>query len=509
MENTAEILQENTQLKEILSEKDSIIQRKTQRIQLLEEFIRSLQQKQFGASSEKLAAVQPDLFVEAEDEVAAEAVDLVADDQGITIAAHQRKKQRLSIPAELPRVDIIHDLPENQKVCPHDGTTLKLMGHESHEQLEIIPAKIQVLHHKRLKYACPCCSSYLVTANKPAQPIEKSIASPALLAYVTTQKYVDGLPLYRQTEIFKRIGIDMDRSTLATWMVKCGQLVQPLINLIHEKMLEQSLLHMDETRVQVLNEPGRAAQAQSFMWVLRSTMPTCSAVLFHYEPTRSGAVAQNLLCDFSGALMVDGYAGYNAVCQKNAIVRLGCWAHTRRKFVEAQQAQPTKKTGKADQALAYIQQLYRIEQDIKEKSSSEKLIARQQHAKLVIDKIKLWLDKSVSQSPPQSAIGKALYYLQSQWLCLIRYIESGDYPIDNNAAENAIRPFVVGRKAWLFSASQNGATSSANLYSLIETAKANGLEPHAYLKKIFTELPNVKTVDDVESLLPWNCKAVV
>ncbi len=172
----------------------------------------------------------------------------------------------------------------------------------------------------------------------------------------------------------------MDRSTLATWMVKCGQLVQPLINLIHEKMLEQSLLHMDETRVQVLNEPGRAAQAQSFMWVLRSTMPTCAAVLFHYEPTRSGAVAQELLRDFSGALMVDGYAGYNAVCQKNTIVRLGCWAHARRKFVVAQQAQPIKKTGKADQALAYIQQLYRIEQDIKEKSSHEKLIVRQQHA---------------------------------------------------------------------------------------------------------------------------------
>jgi transposase len=508
MENTAEILQENTQLKEILSEKDSIIERKTQRIQLLEEFIRSLQQKQFGASSEKLEAVQPDLFVEAEDEADA-AVNLAAEDHGIIIAAHQRKKQRLSIPAELPRVDIIHDLPEDQKVCPHDGSTLKLIGHESHEQLEIIPAKMQVLHHKRLKYACLCCSSYLVTANKPVQPIEKSIASPALLAYVTTQKYVDGLPLYRQTEIFKRIGIAMDRSTLATWMVKCGQLVQPLINLIHEKMLEQPLLHMDETRVQVLNEPGRAAQAHSFMWVLRSTMPTCAAVLFYYEPTRSGAVAQELLRDFSGALMVDGYAGYNAVCQKNTIMRLGCWAHARRKFVEAQQVQPAKKTGKADQALAYIQQLYRIEQDIKEKNSSEKFIVRQQHAKPIVDKIKSWLDKSVSQSPPQSVIGKALYYLQSQWSLLVCYLESGDYPIDNNPAENAIRPFVVGRKAWLFSTSQNGATSSANLYSLIETAKANGLEPHAYLKKIFAELPNVKTVDDIESLLPWNCKTVV
>jgi transposase len=244
-----------------------------------------------------------------------------------------------------------------------------------------------------------------------------------------------------------------------------------------------------------------------------------------YEPTRSGAVAHELLRDFSGALMVDGYAGYNVACRKNNIARLGCWAHVRRKFFDAQQAQPNRflllqnrhtvhpvhkgKTGKADQALAFIQQLYRIEGEIKEKNSPEKLFARQQQSKPILEKIKLWLEKSIAQSPPQSAIGKALFYLHEQWPCLIRYVESGDYPIDNNPAENAIRPFVIGRKSWLFSASQNGATSSANLYSLIETAKANGLEPHTYLQKIFTELPNAKTVEDIENLLPWNCKTVV
>jgi transposase len=261
MENTAEIIQENTQLKEIISAKNHYIK-------TLEEFIRSLKQKHFGASSEKIEAIQPDFFVEVEDELPE--ASPAAEESSVTIAEHQRKKQRLSIPADLPRIDIIHDLPEDQKTCPHDGAALKNIGFESHEQLEIIPAKIQVLHHKRLKYACPCCASYLVTADKPAQPIEKSIASPSLLAYIATQKYVDGLPLYRQIEIFKRIGIEMDRGTLATWMVKCGDLVQPLINLIHEKMLDQLFLYMDETRVQVLNEPGRTAEAQSFMWVLRS-----------------------------------------------------------------------------------------------------------------------------------------------------------------------------------------------------------------------------------------------
>ena len=320
---------------------------------------------------------------------------------------------------------------------------------------------------------------------------------------------MDALPLYRQVEIFKRIGIEMDRGTLASWMVKCGQLVQPLINLIHEKILEQDFLHMDETQVQVLNEPNKAAQSNSYMWVLRSTLPTASAVLFLYEPTRSGDAAKELLHNFSGALMVDGYEGYNATCIKNGITRLGCWAHARRRFIEAQKTlrgagRPKGKTGKADQALAYIQQLYRVEQSIKDQTADEKYQARQQQSQAILDKLKHWLDKSLSQVPPKTALGKALYYLDSQWLRLINYVQCGDYPIDNNAAENAIRPFVIGRKNWLFSASQQGATSSANLYSLIETAKSNGLEAYAYLKRVFAELPNATTLEQIENLLPWN-----
>lgn len=517
MTNAAEIVQELDSLKDMLSAKDEIIsnnaktiQQKNSRIKLLEDYIRALKQQQYGSSSEKLDTIQVDIFDEDDNSgaMASSDVDTETDSNAAVVTA-PRKTRRVSIPKALPRVEVIHDLPDADKVCPHDGATLKHIGSETHEQLDIVPAKIQVLTHVRLKYACPCCEQYVITAQKPAQPIEKSIASPGLLSFIATQKYVDAQPLYRQVEGFKRIGIELDRATLADWMKKCGALLQPLINLLHERMLQQTILHMDETRVQVLNEPDRAAEAQSYMWVLRSTQSSCSAVLFNYEPTRSGSVPSVLLQDFNGALMVDGYAGYNAVCTTNRITRLGCWAHVRRKFIEAQKIQPKGKTGKADQGLAFIQALYRLERDINEKTAEEKTRARQQQAQPILDKIRQWLEKSLPHMPPQTPIGKALQYLHQQWPHLIHYVNDGAYPIDNNPAENAIRPFVIGRKNWLFSTSQKGATSSANLYSLIETAKANDLEPSAYLRKVFTELPNAKTLEDVEALLPWCCKGVV
>lgn len=498
MQSFDEIFQEINSLKEIIQNKDS-------RIKILEDYIKALKQKQFGASSEKHDIIQAEMvFTETELIIEDEASADTAVDETTVVAEHTRKKKRASIPAELPRVDVIHDLPDAEKFCPHDGTALKQIGSETHDQLDIIPATIQVLHHIRFKYACPCCEQYLITAPKPAQPIEKSIASPGLLAFIATQKYVDALPLYRQLESFKRIGIELDRSTLADWMKKCGLLLQPLMNLIQEKVLEQKCLHIDETIVQVLNEPNRAAELQSYMWVLRSTLPTCAAVLFHYEPTRSGSVPGLLLRDFDGALMADGYSGYNAVCNKNNISRLGCWAHARRKFIEAQKIQPKGKAGKADQGLAFIQSLYRIEQTLKNKTTKEKFMVRQQQSQLILDKLNAWMEKTLPQTPPQSPIGKALYYLHNQWPHLINYVRDGDYPIDNNAAENAIRPFVIGRKNWLFSASQKGAVASANLYSIIETAKANGLEPYVYLKRIFTELPKAKTLEQIENLLPWS-----
>ena len=344
----------------------------------------------------------------------------------------------------------------------------------------------------------------MVTAKKPKQAIEKGIASNGMCAYIATSKYVDGIPLYRQTEVYKRIRIALDRTNMANWMIKCGELVQPLINLLQDKILEQKVVHMDETVLQVLKEPERRAQQKSYMWLLAS-FGKQPATVFHYSPTRKGDEPLRLLAGYESALMTDGYAGYNLVAEKNNLVRLGCWAHARRKFKDAQKVQPKGKIGKPGQAIAFIKKLYAIEKSIKEKPDNEKLKIRQEEAVPLINKIEAWMIKSIEHVPPKTTLGKALVYLQNQWPVLIRYCEDGAYPIDNNPAENAIRPFVIGRKNWLFSSSQAGAKSSANLYSLIETAKANGLNPYEYLKLVFTELPNAESVEAIEELLPWRC----
>lgn len=501
METRADIEQEVVLLREQLSAKN-------QRIAQLEALLKQMRQQRFGASSEKLSADQIQLFDEAE---AIE--EASAEEETTTVPAHTRRKtRRISIPADLPREEIVYDLPDAEKVCPRDGTPLRAIGEESHEQLDIVPAQIKVLKHIRKKYACPCCEQYLVTADKPRQPIEKSIASPGLLAYIATGKYCDALPLYRQVEIFKRLGIELDRTTLANWMIRCGELIQPLINRIHEQLLEQTVLHMDETPLQVLNEPGKNAQSKSYMWVLSSLKHSASpAVLFHYSVSRSRDIPKQQLHDYQGALMVDGYESYQAICDENQMTRLGCWAHARRKFIEAKNQQPKGKTGKADQALSFIQKLYTLERQAKDQqlTSEQRFQLRQQQAKPILDKLKQWLDKAHQHTPPKNSLGKAIQYLHNQWPRLVRYLDDGEYPIDNNRAENSIRPFVIGRKNWLFSNSQKGATASANLYSLIETAKLNGLEPYAYLKQVFTQLPNAQTLEHVDALLPWHYKGGV
>ena len=505
---TARLLQkENTFLKEEIADKTGQLHAKNTYIKQLEELIQSFKQKQFGSSSEKHNPAQRHLFNEAEESEEKASQDNNATlEEAITVSSHARKKKpRISIPDDIPSEDIVYDLPESEKFCPHDGTALRHIGNEIHKQLDVIPTQVKAINHIRKKYACPCCEQHMATAQKPKQPIEKSIASPGLLSYIAVNKYCDHLPLYRQSEIFKRLGIQMDRGNMASWVIKSGELIQPLINLIHESILEQPVIHMDETPLQVLNEPNKTAQSKSYMWLLASFTQQ-PAILFHYSPTRSGSVATELLQDYSKALMVDGYQGYQAVCNKNKLQRQGCWAHARRKFMDAQKLQPKGTTGKANQAIAFIQKLYVIEKRIKELPPDKRYEIRQKDSKPIIDKIRIWMDKGIDSVPPKMAIGKALYYLHEQWQRLIRFLDDGHYPIDNNLAENAIRPFTLGRKNWLFSTSQAGAKASANLYSLIETAKANGINPYNYLKEVFTVLPNAAIVEDVEKLLPWNYK---
>jgi len=510
----AQLLRKET----VIESKKSIIESKDAFIDQLKEALILARNRQFAKATETLRSLQSELFNEAEQEVVVND-DLVqggAEDDKITVLAHERKRSgRKLLPEDLPRVDVIHDLADTDKVCPRDGSPLKLIGEKTSEQLDIIPMKIQVIRHIRKHYACPCCDGYLKTAPKPKQPIEKSQASAGLLSYIAVGKYADSLPLYRQSNILSRFGIDMNRTTLANWMIRCGELVQPLINRLEEQLLSYPYLHMDETLLQVLNEVGKSATSNSYMWVRSGSPPGNTVgnriVLFNYDASRSGAVPKTLLAGYQGAIMVDGYEAYEQVCRDQSLVRLGCWVHARRKFVEVGKASGRpphgrpprkKKNTQAAYALKLIAKLYAIEKSLKEATIEVRHQQRLERSKPIIDKLRTWCDDALIKVPPKTALGKALRYLDNQWLRLIAYLEDGVYPIDNNPVENAIRPFAIGRKNWMFSASVDGAKASANLYSLIETAKANGLEPYAYLKRVFAELPNAKSFDDVDQLLP-------
>ncbi len=455
--------------------------------------------RRYAASSEKLSPDQIRLFDEAEQGT----IEELENEATVSVPAHTRKRRgRKKLPESLPRVDVIHDIPEAMRLCPHDGQVLNEINEVISEQLDIIPAQIRVLRHIRKQYACDC-GQCIQTAPLPAQPIPKSLASPGLLAHITVSKYQDALPLYRQETILQRIGVDLPRATLANWMIRAGTLVQPVINLLRDRLLDYDILQMDETTVQVLKEPGKTAQSKSYLWLQRGGPPAQPVLLFDYDPSRSQAVPKRLLAGFKGSLQTDGYDGYNAVVTMNGLTHVGCMAHARRKFSEAVKAQGKKKRqGKAQQGLARIQKLYRIEKQVRTLSPEARHDHRQQHARPLLDELRGWLDDVLAQVPPTSTTGKALNYLHNEWPKLIRHLEDGRLEIDNNLAENAIRPFVIGRKNWLFSDSVKGVKASANLYSLIETAKANGLEPYAYLRYLFTELPKAETVEAIEALLP-------
>jgi len=527
MQTREELEKENAQIRAQLLAKDSLIKAKDSALDVKESLLESKdafidqlkealileRNRRFSKATESLRSLQSELFDEPELE--SQEVDALAEDKDddIDVPAHKRKRRgRKKLPDDLPRIEIVHDLNEEDKVCPHDGHALQEIGEKSSEQLDIIPMQIQVIRHIRKQYACPCCAkaggSFLKTANKPKQPIEKSQASAGLLAYLAVSKYADGLPLYRQSTILKRFGLEMNRTTLANWMIKCGKLVQPLINRFEEQLLSQPFIHMDETPVQVLNEAGKAATSKSYMWVRSAGPPNKRITLFDYDASRGGAVPQTLLAGYQGALMVDGYEGYAPVCREESLVRLGCWVHARRKFVDVSKASK-KKNNQAAYAIKLIAKLYAIEKSLKDSDPQTRYEQRLERAKPVIDKLKNWSDETRPKVPPKTTLGNALHYLDHQWPRLIRYLEDGRYPIDNNLVENAIRPFAIGRKNWLFSASVSGAKASANLYSLIETAKANGLESYAYLKRVFEELPNATGFDEVDALLPENAERSV
>ncbi|WP_339444751.1 IS66 family transposase, partial [Pseudomonas hunanensis] len=283
------------------------------------------------------------------------------------------------------------------------------------------------------------------------------------------------------------------------WVIQCSKYFQPLLNLMRDRLLESPVIHCDETRVQVLKEPDRDPTSQSWMWVQASGPPDRQVVLFDYTTSRAQEVPLRLLQGYRGYVMTDDYAGYNALALQPGIERLACMVHARRKFVEAQKVQPKGKTGRADVALTMINKLYDIERDLKEVSDEQRFIGRQERSLPILGQLKSWLDKTYAQVTPQSVLGKAVHYLANNWSRLERYVEAGHLPIDNNLAERAIKPFVIGRKAWLFSDTPKGATASAQIYSLVETAKVNGQEPYTWLRHVLERLPYASSVSDYEA----------
>jgi len=482
----------------IIDEKNLHIDELRQQYQALIEQFRLAQQRQFGKSSE--SADQLGLFNESEAIV--EADDTPADSETITYT--RNKPKRKPLPLTLPRETIVHDIDD--KTCDCCGHELHRMGEETSEQLEFIPAQVKVIEHVRPKYSCRHCEQQgaevrIKIAPVPSSPIPKSIATPSLLSQIITSKYQHALPLYRQEQMFKQFEIDLNRKTLSEWMIRCGELFLPIYQRLKAIQRQQTVIQADETPLKVVHED----KARCYMWVYCTGTDSPSPgkgppniVLYDYQPSRSGQCPKDWLGGFSHYLQVDGYAAY----EQTGAILVGCFAHARRKFVEAKQAQVKGKTGKADWAISHIGKLYRIEREIKAMTPDEKRQYRKEHAKPLLDEFKDWLDQSVNQVPPKIALGKAIAYSLRQWEKLIRYLEDGHLQIDNNRVERAVKPFVIGRKNWLFANTGNGARASAILYSFVETAKANGLMPFDYLRLLLTELP--EEPDDLDRLLPWN-----
>lgn len=483
-------------------------QEKDRYIKIIEEYLSLVKIQKYGASSEKLP-FQIDLFDEAELEVALSQLEEQIDDEDL-VQPRKRQKRNRGFSDSLPRKRIELLLSDEERSSA-DRTFFSKVK----EELEYIPAQLNVLEYWQEKAVYNTVNDQgeakeqIVAAQRPVHPLGKCFASISLLTYLIIAKYADGLPLYRLEGILKRHGAEISRSNMAHWMIRLAPLLQPLINLLREIQNSGYYLHADETRIQVLKEDGKMAQSDKWMWVTCGGPPHQESVLFEYDPSRSGEVAQRLLEDFSGTLQVDGYAGYAKICREQKIHRIGCMDHARRKFVEAEKAASNKKQrkgkgSKASIALSKIRKLYRIEKEIKGKSDEERYRIRQELSVPILDELKQWLTKNHTRIMKGSLTRKAMEYMLNQWDYLTGYCDHGYLEISNARAENAIRPFAVGRRAWLFSDTPQGARASAIFYSLIETAKLNELEPYGYIEHILSHIGDADTLEKIEALLPWN-----
>ena len=474
----------------------------------------------FGPKSERrITGLEALLFDEAEAEAVPGAPEPVTQ-----VAAYVRAKKKSGQKAlqlgGLEVEEITHQLPAEEQVCPQCSGDLHKMGEDERVEIKIIPAQITVVKHVRAKYTCRACQKDAVKTPVLSTPLPPtafpgSLASPSAVAHIMHEKYVMGSPLYRQEAEFERMGFALSRQTMANWVIAGACLLDRVYVKLQERLLQEDILHADETILQVLNEPGRPPTARSFMWLYRTGRYGPPIVLYDYQPTRGREHPAKYLKDFRGYLHVDGFAGYEKL---PPITLCGCWSHARRKFVEAIALLPAEKRArggtKAHEGLAFCDTLFAIERDLHAASPDARRSGREQRSRPVLDAFRTWLDATSVQALPKSPLGEAIGYCIRQWSKLTVFLADGRLEIDNNRAERSIKPFVTGRKNWLFANTPTGADASATVYSIVETAKENNLDPLQYLTFLFEQLPLVGSSPDnaLDNLLPWgpaaqsNCK---
>ncbi|WP_036581430.1 IS66 family transposase [Paenibacillus darwinianus] len=481
------------------------------KVKWYEEQFRLAQQKRFGTSSERSHPDQLLLFNEAESEA-----DPARDEPALETVTYKRKKQQGKREAQLrdlPVETIEYRLPENDQVCPCCDGALHEMSTEVRAELKVTPAEVSVVRKVRYVYSCRKCErenteTPVITAPMPNPALPGSLASPSMLAYTMVQKYGYALPLYRLEEMFSSLGVELSRQTLANWMIEgSSRWLQLLYNRMQVHLRARDILHADETTLQVLREPGRSAESQSYLWLYRTGREGPAIVLYEYKETRGGEHPRKFLSGFRGYLHVDGYSGYHKV---EDVTLVGCWSHARRKFDEALKALPDGKQKAAvttREGLDFCNRLFAIERDMKDSSPEERLKIRTEQSRAVLDAFLAWLRMNRSRVLPKSKLGEAIAYCLNQWAKLEAFMLDGRLELDNNRSERSIKPFVIGRKNWLFSNTPRGAKASATIYSIIETAKENGLNPFAYFTWLFEELPQLADPKDpqaLDKLLPWS-----
>lgn len=481
---------------ELIRQLHDTAQQSQRRIEKLEHQLAQLLRARYGPRSERIDESQLTLFAkEALEAEPGGASDAQVDEDATPARKAGKRRGRKPLPKNLPRKRVVHELPADQLACPCCQQPRTKISEEVSEQLEYEPASLYVIEHVRPTYACKNCEAHLVTADKPMQPIDKGLPGPGLLAHVITSKYSDHLPLYRLERIFRRHGVDLSRSTMCSWMAACADLLHPLYERMVEEVLASKVVHTDDTVVPVQDKTRtKTRQGRAWVYVGDHDHPY---TVFDFTPTRSRDGPMAFLESFTGFLQADAYSGYDALYATGRVVEVACWAHTRRKFHESRETDPAR----AHTALAMIRLLYQVEDEAKDLSSTERRSLRQERSKSRLEKITGWLEKEQVVVLPKSPIGQAISYALSNWTALTRYVDDGDLHIDNNPAENAIRPIVLGRRNWLFAGSDNGGRTAAVLSSFVASCRRHDIDPFAYLRDVLANFAAC-SINAIDQFLP-------